>query len=397
MAVEQNKEISFLQKKNHYDVIVMGVGSMGSSACYFLSQRKYKVLGLEQFDIPHDQGSHAGQSRIIRQAYYEHPDYVPLLNRAYHNWQEVEKQTGSKLYFKTGLLYHGNPHHAVIKGTKLAAAKYNIQLNDISDLESAKQFPQFNLPAGFTSFLEPDAGFITPERAILTYTEESLKQGADIKTKEKVIEWKKEKGNIVVVTDKNIYFCKKLIITTGAWTGKIIPDLKTELKVTRQIIAWIKPENWEPFELGNFPCWMLAPEEKGGVYYGFPILPAGQFGGPIGLKVAHHYPSTTTDPDAVNRTITREDEEELRSTLQKYLPAVNGEILVIKTCLYTNSKDENFIIDHLPGYDEDVVVACGFSGHGFKFVSVVGEIIADLAMEGKTDMPIEFLRLKRFE
>lgn len=384
-----------INTNNHYDVIVSGVGSMGAAACYYLAQKNIKVLGIDQFDIPHEQGSHAGQSRIIRKAYFENADYIPLLKRAYENWKRLESQSGAKIYYQTGLLYHGKPDHPIISGTKDSAALYDIELDPLDARETKSRFPQFRIPNDFISFIEPDAGFVTAERSVLTYKSESLKMGATIKTNEKVIEWKKGPDGFKLTTDKDIYFCRKLIITAGAWAGKLIPELKADLRVTRQTLAWIKPKDESSFTLGNFPCWLVAPNDKGGIYYGFPILPLSEFGGPDGLKIAHHYPHATADPDNVDRNITAHDEEEIRGILRDYFTMTDIEIAGWKTCLYTNTRDEDFIIDFLPGYDKDVAIACGFSGHGFKFVSVVGEILADLAAEGKTDMPIDFLRLDR--
>jgi sarcosine oxidase len=381
---------------NKYDVIIIGIGSMGISTCYWLAKRGYKVLGLDQFGIPHEQGSHTGQSRIIRKAYFEHPDYVPLLNRAYENWKEFETLTSKQLYFQTGLVYFGQSNNAVIKGVKESAALHQIKIDQLTREQAASTFPQFTLPGNFETVCEPDAGFITPEKAIQLYKEEAIKASADIRTNEIVLSWKKEDGSIKVVTNKNTYYSKKLIITAGAWAGKMLPQLKTELTVTRQTIAWVQTMHPDSFSLGNFPCWMLE-EEGRGCYYGFPMLPADRFGGPVGLKLAHHYPGQKTNPDNVNRQINKEDEADLQYALAKYLPAANATIVAWKICLYANTKDENFIIDHLPGYDGDVTIACGFSGHGFKFVSVVGEILADLAIEGKTNMPIDFLSLKRFQ
>ncbi len=381
---------------NKYDVIIIGVGSMGVSTCYWLAKRGYKVLGLDQFDIPHEQGSHTGQSRIIRKAYFEHYDYVPLLNKAYENWKELEALTGTQLYFPTGLVYFGQSNNTVIKGVKESAILHQIEIDKLTRKQTELSFPQFTLPENFETIYEPDAGFITPEKAIQLYKEEAMKVGADIRTNEIVLSWEKENGIIKIVTNKNTYYSKKLIITAGAWSAKMLPLLKTELTVTRQTIAWVQPNNQDSFSLGNFPCWMLE-EEGRGCYYGFPILPADNFDGPVGMKLAHHYSGQTTDPDYVNRQINKEDEEDINYVLEKYWPAANAKIIAWKTCLYTTTKDENFIIDHLPGYDGDVTIACGFSGHGFKFVSVIGEILGDLAIEGKTNMPIDFLSLKRFQ
>jgi sarcosine oxidase len=382
--------------KNSFDIIVIGVGSMGSSACYYLSKRGYRVLGIEQFDIGHESGSHAGQSRIIRKAYFEHPDYVPLLERAYENWKQLEEETGEQLYFKTGLLYAGRPGNVMIRGVKESAAMYNIGLQKLTHAEASQRFHQFSLPEDFEILFEPDAGFLPPEKSIRLYAEQAKKNGATIHINEKIIEWEKEGNGVNVKTNQNNYSCKKLIITVGAWSGKLIPGFAEKIKVTRQFVAWVKPKQQQSYLLNNFPSWMIADDEKKGCYYGFPFLPTEKFGPPEGLKLAHHYPAAATDPDNVNRKATEEDIENLKYCMENYLPGTFEEVLSSKICLYGNSPDENFIIDKLPGYEENVCIACGFSGHGFKFVSVVGEILADLATEGKTNLPVEFLNAKRF-
>jgi sarcosine oxidase len=382
--------------KNHFDVIVIGAGSMGSSACWFLAQRGLKVLGLEQFDIVHDKGSHAGQSRIIRKAYFEHPDYVPLLERAYENWKSFEERTNASIYQRTGIVYFGKPDSETMQGVKTAASMYNVAVDHLSRKEDQKHLSAFSIPSDFEILYEYDSGFVTPERAIRLYIQDAIKSGAVIKTNTKVESWKRD-GNIIDVKTEggSSYTCDKLIITAGSWSSKIIPNLKIKLQVTRQMLAWINPKNWETFSLGNFPCWFIDDPERG-LFYGYPILPSSGFDGPIGLKLAHHHGGVVCDPDELNPSIPKGTEEEIMYVLEKYIPEAANSILTIKHCMYTNSDDLNFIIDHLPGYDKDVVVACGFSGHGFKFVSVIGEILADLATKGYTDLPIEFLKLSRF-
>jgi sarcosine oxidase len=380
-----------------FDVIVIGVGSMGSAACYYLSKRGYKVLGLEQFDISHEYGSHAGQSRIIRKAYFEHPGYVPLLEKAYKNWKALEWETGKQVYFKTGLLYAGNPDNEIIKGVEQSAALYNIDLDQLNIVAATDHFPQFKFPDHFEILFEPEAGFITPERSIRLYAKEAEEKGAAIHSNEKVIEWKKDGNDIIVKTDKDTYQSNKLVITAGAWAGKMIPGLSDKIKVTRQLVVWIKTKTDDQFELNKFPCWMIGDDDKHGCFYGFPLLDTKKFGEPAGLKLAHHFPYQKTDPDNVNREITEEDLKNIKYCLDKYLPGVFDSVLTAKICLYANSPDENFIIDRLPGYEENVSIACGFSGHGFKFASVVGEILSDLTIEGETNMPIQFLSAKRFE
>ena len=378
-----------------FDAIVIGVGTMGAPACYYLAKRGYKVLGIEQFDITHEFGSHDGQSRIIRKAYFEHPAYVPLLNKAYENWKKLEDDTGEQVYYQTGVAYFGRQHETVLKGVKLSADRYNIPVEKIDIASSKKRFTQFNIPENFETLFEPEAGFITPEKAIKLYAGQAVKFGAEIHTHEKVIDWRKAGNRLVVNTNKKSYYCNKLIITAGAWSGNMIPRISGKIEVTRQFVAWIKPKNWNDYTLHNFPCWMID-DERPGCYYGFPILPPDKFGEPHGLKIACHYPGSITEADKVNRQNTEEDIENIRYALDKYFPGIFNGMVTTKTCLYASLPDENFIIDKLPGFEDHVTIACGFSGHGFKFASVVGEILADLAIEGSTRQPIDFLNAKRY-
>jgi sarcosine oxidase len=382
--------------QSNYDAIVIGVGSMGSSTCYELAKRGLKVLGLEQFDIPHELGSHSGQSRIIRKAYGEASDYVPLLERAYENWQALEAETGHQVYYKTGLVYFGAKNDPFLETVKKSSSEYKIPVNQLSEKDCKAKYPQFDLPTDFERLEEPDAGLLTPERSILLFVQQALHNGAVIRTKEKTLEWKRENGTITVKTDKGTYQTKKLIITAGAWAGKMIPNLSQNFKVTRQALAWVQPKKWDNFELNKFPCWNLLHE--GYDFYGFPILPVGAFGGPLGLKLALHYPGgDSTDPDMVNRNPKASDEKVLVEFLNKFIPDGYENTLEMKTCLYTNTPDKNFIVDYLPGFDKDVSIAAGFSGHGFKFASVIGEIMADLTMNGTTKIPIGFLNAQRFD
>lgn len=380
---------------NHYDVIVIGVGTMGAPACWYLAKDTYRVLGLEQFDIPNDYGSHAGQSRIIRKAYYEHSNYVALLERAYHNWHYIEEQTGAKVYYKTGLLYFGDPSSVLIEGTRETGKQFEIPLDVLTPQEAAPLFPATKFSQHHQVLFEPDAGFITPEKSIAVYTTDAIIKGADIRGREKVIDWNYKNGIVHVDTDKNNYTADRIIFTAGAWTKKIVSSLPAELIVTRQIIAWVKPKQWEKFMIGNFPCWFMN-EDNGNLFYGFPILSPKDFAGPVGLKLAHHKPGDPTDPDNINRAFKPGEEQILIDVLNKYFPGAAENVLTLKTCMYNNSADADFIIDFIPDTDCRAVVATGFSGHGFKFASAVGEIIADLATKGKSDMPLDFLRLDRF-
>jgi sarcosine oxidase len=378
-----------------FDVIVLGVGSMGAPTCLHLASRGYAVLGIEQFDLAHDQGSHAGQSRIIRKAYFEHPDYVPLLERAYQGWAALERQTGAQFYFPTGLLYAGRPEGVLMQGVRTSAQQHGIAIEQVSQSESKHRFPAFQLPADYEVLFEPDAGFVTPERAVLAFAEEAMKQGAIIRTRERVLAWKRDADHLSVQTDRAQYQCNRLVITAGPWAGHLIPGLKERLQVTRQVVAWALPNETQQFALGKFPCWLIDDDARAGMLYGFPQLPAARFGGPLGLKLAHHFPGVPVDPNKVNRQVEEREELELTQALSLFLPALGQRFQTVKTCLYTNTPDENFVIDLLPGYDDRVAIACGFSGHGFKFAPAIGELLADLVQHGRTNLPISFLRLGR--
>jgi sarcosine oxidase len=384
-----------MNEVSRFDVIVIGVGSMGSAACAFLSERGFRVLGLEQFDIVHEKGSHTGQSRIIRKAYFEHPDYVPLLERSYENWSKLESNTNEKVYHKTGILYFGAPGSETISGIKSAAFLYDIPLERLSVEECRERHPAFRSPANFEIFFEAEAGFITPENSIRLYSELATARGAVIKTNEAVTEWTQHAGGVHVKTEKGEYSADKLVVTAGSWTSKILPGFRSTLTVRKQILAWVKPPNEMQFSAEKFPCWFVE-DPTFGIFYGFPLSQDYELEGPRGLKIALHSPGTVTDPDA-ERIKPDSSPQEIFHALRNYIPGAGTTILDIKQCLYTYSPDANFIIDLLPGTDKRVVFACGFSGHGFKFVPVVGEILADLAIEGRTKLPIEFLRLNRFE
>lgn len=379
-----------------YDCIVIGVGSMGASACYHLASRGQKVLGIEQFSILHTNGAHSGQTRIIRKAYFEHPDYIPLLKRAYENWAALEIMTGEQVYYPCGLLYAAPARDALIEEVKKSAALYNIPLQRLTTDELSKIYPQFQLPDNFEVLLEPEAGFLDVGNAITRYALLAQSSGAEIHTGEKVIDWKRTADTTEVVTDKETYRCKKLVITAGPWSAQLIPGITDKLRITRQVLSWMQPAEPEKFTKDVFPCWMIVKPGTEGSYYGFPAMKEGEFGGPAGMKMALHYPGSTTTPGTIDRTVHPEDLEHLAAFTNEYIPGASEKINDTASCMYSNSPDEHFVIDHLPGTDQQVTVAWGFSGHGFKFVSVVGEVLADLVIEGETKLPVSFLGWQRF-
>jgi len=374
---------------NSFEVIVIGVGAMGSSACYHLARRGVRVLGLEQFSIPNDLGSSHGDSRLIRLCYFEHPDYVPLLRRSYELWDAIEAESRQTLLRITGGIYMGAADGAVVTGTLRSAAEHALPHERLDRGELRHRYPQFDVPEDYVGIYEPRAGMLFPELSISAAAALALRHGARLRGQERVVRWNAEGQGLAVHTDRATYRADKLVFCGGAWSATLLSDLAIPLTVTRQVLGWVWPKKPELFELEAMPVWAIDHPD-GTLHYGFPLRPERP-----GFKIAHHGGGIATDPNTVDRTIGPEDEQSFRHILDRYLPDASGEVLSMGVCLYTNSPDRHFIIDVHPDHPQ-VFLACGFSGHGFKFAPVIGEVLADLVVDGTTAQPIGFLRLGRF-
>lgn len=371
-----------------YDAIVIGVGGMGSATLYELAKRGKKALGIEKFGIPNDQGSSHGVNRIIRLAYYEDPAYVPLLRRAYELWHEIEERSGEQLLVTTGSIDTDAEDGEVFTGSLESCRIHDISHEVLSAAETGERFPGYELPAGHYSLYQPDGGFVLSERSIVSYVEAALELGADVKAHESVTGWSEGANGVRVVTDRGEYVAESIVVTAGAWASGLIPALDGHAVPERQVLAWLQPLERGLFTPDSFPVFNAMFDE--GRYYGFPV-----FGIP-GFKIGrYHHLDETADPDSVSREVTRQDEEILRSAAGRYFPKANGSLMNMKTCMFTNSPDEHFILGTLPDTPQ-VTVAAGFSGHGFKFCSVIGEIMADLATTGETSHDIEMFSVSRF-
>jgi len=367
-----------------FDVVVIGVGAMGSAACSSLARRGAGVLGLERFEIPHSFGAHHGHSRLIRLAYYEHPDYVPLLHRAYELWEDLERRCCIRLLYRVGGLYLGHAEDPFVAGSIQSAREYSLAHEVLSRGQIAQAYPQFHLPDSFIGMYEPTSGVLRAASAVRALAEDARTHGAQLRSNEHVLDITGRR----VITNRGEYHARHVILTQGAWAH----DVGVELTVTRQVLGWVRPIRPERFSSEVFPCFAISCSD-GSAHYGFPLIdgvpPPGLF------KIAHHWYDRPTTPDRVNREPEPGDEADFRGALSRYLPEADGPLAQIGICLYTSTPDRHFIIDHHP-HDPNTTVACGFSGHGFKFAPVVGEILADLALDGQTDYPIEFLSLQRF-
>jgi sarcosine oxidase len=370
-----------------HDAIVIGVGGMGSATLYHLARRGWNVLGIEQFDIPHELGSSHGVSRIIRLAYAEDPRYVPLLRRSYELWRELEHRAGERLLIITGGIDAGPRNSETIEGSLRSCAEHHLP-HELLDADALQQrFPGYRLPSHMAAVHQPDAGFLLPERCVVAHVEAAQKLGAEVHAREAVQTWCVENAIVIVETNKATYRAKKLIVTAGAWARTLLPFLHDRAVPERQVLIWTQPLRPELFALGAFPIFNLEAEE--GRFYGFPVH------GVPGFKIGkYHHRHETGDADDIDRNVHPEDEAVLREGIARYFPDANGPTMAMKSCLFTNSPDEHFYLDLHPEHPE-VAIAAGFSGHGFKFCSVVGEIMADLAMEGRSRHDIDMFAINR--
>ena len=370
-----------------YDVAVVGLGAMGSAAVYHLARRGVKVLGLDQFAPPHTLGSSHGETRVIREAYFEHPSYVPLVQRSYELWADLEKDAAEPLYVKTGGVMIGRPESTVVRGAIQSAREHGLAHEVLDSTQVRKRYPGLNPADDMVGVLEPRAGILFPEECVAAHLRLAKSAGAEIRTNERVIEWDAKADGILVRTEKEEFSTQRLIITAGPWVMNLVHELGAVLQVERQVLLWFETLEKEPFRPERFPIhlWEYEPDK---MFYGFPDLGTG-------LKVAFHHQGESTNPASVNRSVTDADIGSMRALLGKYLPAGNGRFLRGTVCLYTNTPDGHFIIDIHPR-DERVIVASPCSGHGFKFGSAIGEVLADLAIEGKTKFDLSLFRLGRF-
>jgi sarcosine oxidase len=373
-----------------YDVIIVGIGGMGSAAAWQLARRGARVLGLERFDIPHAMGSSHGISRIIRLPYYEDPAYVPLLRRAYELWREIEAATGDEILVITGSIDASPEDDPLFQGALHSARLHELPHEVLNGDEVNARFPGYRLPSSHRAVFQAQGGLVASERAIVSHVRAAQGSGAEIHARETVIGWEARPGGdgVVVTTDKGRYEAGRLVLAAGAWMADLVPALAGLAVPERQVLAWLQPEEPELFSPARFPVFNLQVEE--GRYYGLPVyeVPGFKFG-------RYHHRAELSRADDARREPDAEDERLLRAFSEHYFPRGSGATMALRSCLFTNTPDEHFVLDHHPEHPQ-VVLASPCSGHGYKFCSVIGEIVADLATgDGTTRHDIGFLRLDR--
>ena len=371
-----------------YDAIVLGVGGVGSAALYHLARRGLRVLGLDRFSPGHDRGSSHGGTRIIRQAYFEHADYVPLVLRAWELWAELGQRSGEPMFEEVGLLQVGPPEGDVVKGILGSARKHALDVEELDAGDIVRRWPGFRVPKGMVGVYERRAGYLHVERCVLAHVAEAVAAGAELACDRTALSWRSEGSGIAVSTDREEICASKLVIAAGPWAAELLADFAVRLEVLRKPVFWLatRDDSYRPAR--GCPCYLYELPE--GIFYGIPQLDG------RGVKVAEHTAGrAVADPLYVDRDLNADDRNRVTRFAAEYLPHATDEVRDHSVCMYTMTPDRHFIIDHHPSFPQVIIVA-GLSGHGFKFVPVLGEVAADLVIDGTTTLPIDFLRMSRF-
>jgi sarcosine oxidase len=370
-----------------YDVAIVGLGAMGSMAAWILASRGKRVIGFDRFRPPHGMGSHAGLSRIIREAYYEQPYYIPVVQRAYELWAELERISGTPVYQCTGGLMIGEDASAIAGGAWRHAREYGVPFEILRAQEVRRRFPPLHLPESHVGIFERRAGILAPERAIESALSMAGRTGAELRFEEPVEEWTSTGTGITLGSAAGTYEAERVILAGGAWMATGLARIAAPLAAARQVLFWFEPKGGrDAFHPSRFPIFLWQWTE-GHSIYGFPDQGEG-------FKVAIHHEGPTVNPDSVDRTVSAGEERELVEILERLIPDGVGPVIRSAVCLYTNTRDDDFILDLHPD-DSRVIVASPCSGHGFKFAPAVGEILADLATTGSSRFDLSPFRLDR--
>jgi sarcosine oxidase len=370
-----------------YDVIVVGLGAIGGASAYHAARRGARVLALDANHAGHAIGSSHGATRATRTAYFEAPDYVPLVQRAHDHWQALGEGTGQTLLTMSGALYLGPPGNALTSGVVRAAREHGLAHDVFDSTAAAHRFPGFAVPEGWETVWEAGGGILRAEACVKAHVDLARRHGADLRYSTPATAWRRDGDGVVLTTADGTYRASAMILAPGPWAPQALGDLDLPLSIRRIVVTHfdvIDPRLYPASDLSVF-FWM-TPD---GVFAGFPHLED------EGIKVMRHDRGAGGTPETIERGITCAETDEVARFLAKHMPSANGRLRAAETCLYTMTPDNHFIIDRHPAIP-GLVYGCGFCGHGFKFAPVIGEALADLALEKKTRLPIDFLSAHRF-
>lgn len=371
----------------NWDVIVIGLGGVGSSAAYHTALAGRRVLGIEQFTPAHDQGSSHGQTRIIRQAYFEDPSYVPMLKRAYELWDQLESHVDERLFERTGLVELGPADGTVIPGILASAEQHQLPIEELSVSCCRERWPGLDGDEDWTIVIEKNAGFLRVEECVAAHLEMARRTGATLQFETPVVSWRVVGNGVQVETEKGTETADRLILAGGAWSSQLLTQLRVPLQILRKHLYWFDTDDSGFEKSDGFPCFFHDTED--GYFYGFPSIQGG------GVKVARHSGGQALDTPQQDSSKDTKDLALCEKYVQRYLPGVSKRLRTHATCFYTSTPDEHFIMDRHPEHDQVTIVA-GLSGHGFKFTSAIGEIASQLACE-RSPFDLELFKINRFE
>lgn len=371
--------------KSH-DVIIAGLGAMGSAAAFHLARRGVSVLGFDRFAPPHAIGSSHGKARIIREAYFEDPAYVPIVQRAYQLWSDLEHEARTTLLLKTGGLMIGPPESELICGATRSARQHSLEHELLSSSEVSRRFPCLSPESHMIAVYEPRAGILFPEPCVRAHLALARSHGAQLHTHERLLSWRADGTGVSVATEKSTYDAECLVICAGAWVRELLAELRPPLTVERQVQFWFDPmQGRASFSASHCPV-HLWQFDDGQFAYGFPDLGEG-------VKVARHHGGANGSPDSFKREVDAAEITDMRGLLRRFLPDADGAFRAADVCLYTNTPDGHFWIDRHPTH-ANVSIASPCCGHGFKFASAIGEILADMATHRNGSFDLSLFRTR---
>ena len=357
-----------------HDVLVVGLGAMGSAALYHLASRGCRVIGVDADNPPHALGSTHGRSRIIREAYHEHPSYVPLVRRAYENWAALERASGETLFRRTGGLMIGAAESGLVRGALASAALHGIVVEIFSAAEIGRRFPAFVVAPEMIGVYEQNAGMLFPEACVRAHLRMAQMLGAEVRTQTSVRALSRSSDGVTVETNSGRISARSVVIAAGAWTNEVLETLGVSLPlvVERQTMHWLEPAG-ETSVLGpdRFPI-ALIEHERNRIFYVMPDIGEG-------VKAAIHYEGAFASAASLDRTVRAEDTAPVIALARRFVPAAAGAIRESAVCMYTNTPDLDFIVDTVPEMP-NVILVSACSGHGFKFASAIGEAVAQIAV-----------------
>lgn len=378
-----------MPSKSRYELIVIGAGAMGAAAACAAGKRTLRTIVIEQFAIGHDRGSSHGDTRICRRAYFEHPGYVPLANLAYRDWEALETATGAVLFERVGLLFGGPADGRVVRGVRESAGAYGVRIDEIPPAVRRERFGMFRVPDEHVALHEPDAGFLRTERAVTSMVETARRAGVDVRTAARVTGWRADSSGVRVEVDGKSISSERLIVTAGPWSAAVLAELNLPLRVERRMQFWFPTD--DPRWAAAAGCPVFGFETDDRFFYGTPSLDGRM------LKVAEHTSiGNAVEADSLQRDTTEEDVAAVAPFVRLYLPTVDPRPIRHSACMYTMTPDEHFIVDLHPASPR-VAIACGFSGHGFKFAPVIGRALVDLVIDGRTEVSIGMFAISRFD